>query len=111
LYLISHIISGLSKLSTLESIDTDEDKNYANGALNLLTRFLPHIMDDSALLNELFWSGEGRGKGIALMEALLLLSFKQGFTIKPKPDINTTTNALNLDYLWKAGLKSSPYDV
>lgn len=69
------------------------------------------MMDDNNLLNEVFWKGEGRAKGIALLESLLLLLFKQGYTIKPMSDINTATNCLNLDFMWKAGVMGSPYDV
>lgn len=68
-------------------------------------------MDDESTTNDLFWTGEGRGKGIALVDSLLLLLFKQGFTIKVKPDIDTITTALNFDFLWRAGVKASPYEV
>lgn len=68
-------------------------------------------MDEDSTINDLFWTGEGRGKGIALVDSLMLLLFKQGFTIKPKPDINTSTATLNLDFLWKAGVNASPYEV
>lgn len=77
----------------------------------MLTRLLPHILDDWAYCDEMFWSGEGWAKGIALCDSLMLLLFMQGLTVKAKEGISRGTVDLNLDFCWKAGVWCSPYEV
>lgn len=88
-------------------IEDDSQTNLIKGCINVLTRFLPFIMDDKAYLDKVLWDGE-EPYGIKLCDTILYMLFKPGFTIRPLEDEGViNTKAIDQNALWKNGISTS----
>lgn len=84
---------------TVKNYDDYDITNKTWGAILILTRFMPFIMDDRAFLDAAIWveeeNAEGEEKqicyGLKIAEALMGLCFKHNFGIKLEESIDCTT--------------------
>jgi len=71
-------------------IESEDRKRALRGAIHLLTRIFPIVLEDrDQLIMKLFWKEDPHFRQInalLLMEAISLLLFKPGFTIAPLDD-------------------------
>jgi hypothetical protein len=80
LYIIREIIDIFySNAVNNVSIEDAQLTSVMKGCINLLTRFLPHIIDNKAYTDKILWNEDETPYGVKLCEAILIMLFKQGF--------------------------------
>lgn len=110
LYIIREIIDILhSKAVENDTIEETQLVAIVKGAINLLTRFLPFVLDNKAYLDKILWEGKEAAHGVKLCEAILILLFKPGFTVRTLSGDNRNINSKGIDQnvLWKNGVSTS----
>jgi hypothetical protein len=110
LYIIREIIDIFYKNAVNNvSIEDAELTSVMKGCINLLTRFLPHIIDNKAYTDKILWNEDEIPYGVKLCEAILIMLFKQGFSVRTLPQDNNTANTRGIDQnvLWKNGISTS----
>lgn len=110
LYIIREVTEILyNKATILDTFTEVNDISVTKGAINLLTKFLPFIIDNKAYMDKIMWEDEKVPYGAKLSESILILLFKPGFTIRPLPEESKNTNRRMIDQnvLWKNGVSTS----
>jgi hypothetical protein len=110
LYIIREVIEIFHTNASVTDVFEDATQiNIMKGCINILTRFLPYIMDDKAYLDKVLWDGEEEETyGIKLCDGILNMLFKPGFTIRPLPsDDIVNTKAIDQNALWRNGISTS----
>lgn len=82
------------------------------GAIQVLFRLLPFVMEDRALIDAILWVKDEESMGLRLCEALMKLLFFDGFTIKltgEGVDVNTykpDTKGVDMNLVWRKGVST-----
>lgn len=110
LYIIREIIDIFyTNATSYETIEEAQVVSVTKGAINLLIKFLPYILDNKAYMDKILWEGEDTPYGVRLWEGILTMLFKPGFTIRPLPKDVSEINKRGIDQnaLWKNGVSTS----
>jgi hypothetical protein len=111
LYIIREIIDILYTNATSQEIleQSQLASIVAKGAINLLIKFLPYILDNKAYMDKILWESEDIPYGVKLCEGLLIMLFKPGFTVRPLQTDVPVVNKRGIDQnaLWKNGVSTS----
>jgi len=90
-------------------IDDPQHISVMKGAVNVLIKFLPYIMDSKAFMDKILWDGEGVPTGVKLCQGILIMLFKPGYSVRvlssDVADINT--KGIDQNILWKNGVSTS----
>ena len=98
-------IEVLSDVANRERVTEDQERAVIQGAANFLCRALPFVMGDANFVNKCFWDPKSGAKGIVILDALMKLLFKPGYTIKDREGMNIDQTSVNRDFMWHGGLK------
>lgn len=110
LYIIREIIDIMyNKACAYECIEDAQVISVLKGAINLLSKFLPFIIDNKAFMDKVMWEDEEVPYGVKLCESILILLFKPGFGIRSLPEGSRNTNKRGIDQnvLWANGISTS----
>lgn len=90
-HIVSHAVKVLHEAAKLNRPITGEDEtSKLKGAIHVLNRIFPLLFEEKELFIRCMWREQAlfdsQINAIAMMEAISLLMFKEGFTIMPLPD-------------------------
>jgi hypothetical protein len=110
LYIIREVIDIFhTNAASLDKIEDSQTTSLMKGCVNVLTKFLPFIVDNKAYMDKVLWEGEGTASGVKLCEGILLMLFKPGYAVRPlASDVSAVNNkGIDQNVLWKNGVSTS----
>lgn len=109
-HLVSHAVRAMHYFATqLKVLSKPEDLAKLRGAIHVVNRVFPLLFEDKELFIRCMWREQAlfnsQVNAIALMEAVSLLLFKEGFTIQPLPDgVAHQQFGIDENLVWKNGI-------
>jgi hypothetical protein len=90
-------------------LQKEEDVTKVKGAIHVLNRIFPLLFEEKELFIRCMWREQAlfnsQINAIAMMEAISLLLFKEGFTIQPLPDgVSAQYYGIDENMVWRSGI-------